>query len=282
MAKIALVTDSSSDLTSEMQREFDANIIKLTVTIGDKTFQDGDLTSVEFFFRQLKSPDPPVTHPASLDEFISLYSRLLENHEEIISIHLSEALSKTLSIARQAREVLDAGKRIHLVNSSSVSMGTALLVAEAARAIRAGLSSQEILAELNQVQANTTVVLMLDTLTFLRRNGRLGGLQGMFSSFMNIKPIIRINQEGAFESVGRVKDQDQGMTEMIKLFRAQAAGRRVISSGVVHGSAREAGLRLKHALEYAFDVDVSFFSEVGPIVGANSGPGLIGAALRFA
>lgn len=104
----------------------------------------------------------------------------------------------------------------------------------------------------------------------------------MFSSFMNIKPIIRINQEGAFESVGRVKDQDQGMTEMIKLFRAQAAGRRVISSGVVHGSAREAGLRLKHALEYAFDVDVSFFSEVGPIVGANSGPGLIGAALRFA
>lgn len=281
MAKIALVTDSSSDLTEDMQEEFAANIIKQKVYFGEQDYSK-DCCTAQFFFRQLTCPESPTTQPAELGDFVSLYKALLKNHEEIISIHLSELLSKHLSLARQAREILGAEQRIHLVNSGSVSIGAALQVAEAARGIKEGQGTKDILDNLERARANTDTLLMLDTLNFLRRSGRNCLLKGFLASMINAKPIARVNPEGGFDSIGRARDHDQGIAFMVRCFREKAAGRQVVSSGIVHGAARDYAVKLKHALEYAFCVEVNFFLEVGPIVGAYSGPGMIGAALTFA
>lgn len=281
MKNIALVTDSTTDLNESMQKEFDAHILRLKVDFGKQIFEDGDLSPVEFYLRLLREQETPSTIPPSIDDFTALYESLLDSHEEIISIHLSEALSKTIAIAREARVKLGAANRIHLVDSGSVSLGTALLVAEAAKEIRDGLETKDILKNLHGVQNNTETMFILDTLLFLRRGGRIGRLRGMVASFLNVKPILQVTQ-GEFDAAGRARDLDQAMETLVNLFREKSQGRRVIGMGVVHGSARDAGMMLKRILENTFAVETNYFSEVGPVIGAHSGPGLVGAALRFA
>lgn len=282
MKRIALVTDSTTDLTRDMQAEFGVHAVKLKVVFGEKTFLDGELSGVEFFLHLLQFHGTPGTPPPEEEDFAAVYKGLLDNHDEIISIHLSEAMSSTITMAREARKKLGASDRIHLVDSGSVSVGTALQVAEAARGIRNGLEVQEILAGLKDARANTETMYTLDTLTFLRRNRRVSLLKGMIASFLNLKPLIRINAQGVFESAGGVRDQDLALKTLVKLFRDKAAGRRVLALAVAHGSAREPALRLKKSLENAFRPEESFFTEVGPAVGVYTGPGVIGAAVRYA
>lgn len=281
MGSIALVTDSTTDLNESMQKEFKTHVLRLKVVFGTQVLNDGDLSPVEFYLRLLREQESPTTLPPDLEEFIALYESLLENHDEIISIHLSEALSKTIAVAREARVKLGATNRIHLVDSGSLSLGTALLVAEAAKEIRVGFETKDILKNLHGVQNTTETMLILDTLLFLRRGGRIGRLRGMVASFLNVKPIIQVT-EGEFEAAGKARDLDQAMETMVSLFREKSQGRRVISMGVVHGSARDAGMRLKRMLENTFAVETCYFSEVGPVIGVHSGPGLVGATLRFA
>lgn len=282
MNRIALVTDSTSDLTKDMQAEFGAHIVRLKVVFGEQVYYDGDLSAVDFYFRLLQAQNPPSTPPPDPEDFVSLYNSLLEQHDEVISIHLSEGLSRTIAVAREARDIVGAANRIHIVDSGFVSVATAMQVAEAARGIRKGLDTREILATLKAARDNTETMMMLDTLTFLRRGRRIGRLKGMIASFLNVKPLVRINDEGVFEAAGRAKDQTQALETIVKYFQEKAAGRRVLSFAVAHGSAREPAQRLKKILEQTFDAEVSFFSEVGPAVGVHVGPGVFGAALRFA
>lgn len=279
MKKIALVTDSTADLTPELVREWNIHVMPLKVIFQEKQFLDGELSPEEFYSRLAQATDLPKTSQPSPDEFATLYRHVLEKFDEVISIHISAGLSGTLNAAHVAKDKFK--DRIHLVDSRSISLGIGQLVLDAATSIKEGLDVQAILARIDRARERMETIFTLDTLEYLHKGGRIGKVQGLLGSLLNIKPIIRVNDQGVYVPVAKTRSREKALEGIIKSLERSANGRAVQMLAVAHGAAREAGILLKEELEKAFKIKASMFTQVGPVIGVHTGPGTVGASVVF-
>lgn len=279
MKKIALVTDSTVDFTPEMTKECEAHIIPLKILFGDQEYLDGEISSDDFYKRLQEENELPKTSQPSPEDFSVLYSKLLEEYQEVISIHISSELSGTLNSARLATERLKA--KIHLIDTKTISMGVAMMMMEASKFIKEGLEAADIVERLAKVRPNVEAVFTLNTLEFLQKGGRIGRVQGIMGQFLNIKPIIRVGDDGVYHTIGKARSQEKALNTMVESFKEMAKGRKCVRFGVVHGAALEAGLYLKKAMENAFEMQSAIFTQVGPVIGVHTGPGTIGVGMQY-
>lgn len=279
MKKIALVTDSTADLTAEMKAECDTHIIPLRVLFGEDEYLDGELTSEEFFRRLEKGGDLPRTSQPSPEEFYHLYSKLLEEYQEVISIHISSGLSGTYNAARLAKEKIKG--KIHLIDSKTISMGVGLMILEATKLIREGLDSVHIVEKLATARNNVETLFTVNTLEYLQKGGRIGRVHGLMGTFLNIKPIIRVGDDGIYQSYGKARSQEKSLRNIVEAFQELSKGRKYIRFGVAHGAASQAGAYLRDTMENAFQMPAAIFTQVGPVIGVHTGPGTIGAAIQY-
>lgn len=279
MKKIALVTDSTADLPPEFKKDGDTHVIPLKVLFGEEEFSDGELSSKDFYDRLEKAQELPKTSQPSPEDFIGLYSKLLEEYQEIISIHISSGLSGTYNAARLAKEKLKG--RIHLVDSKTISLGIGLMVAEATKLIREGLDSVHILERLAKARMNVETLFTVDTLEYLQKGGRIGRVHSIMGSFLNIKPIVRVGDDGIYQTYSKVRSQEKALKSIVQAFQDMSKGRKQVRFGVAHGAAHQAGTYLKEALENAFQMPATMFTQVGPVIGVHTGPGTVGAAIQY-
>jgi DegV family protein with EDD domain len=279
MKKVALVTDSTADLTEETIKEFDIHVIPLKVRFTDREYIDGELSSNEFYQQLAQASFLPKTSQPSPEEFKKVYRTLLADYEEIVSIHLSSGLSGTVNAARLGKEGLKG--KIHIVDSKCISLGTGLLVLEAGEQIKNGLKGTEVVKKLATVRRNIETLFTVNTLEYLQKGGRIGKVNGLVGSLLNIKPIIRVGEDGIYHTQGMARSQTRALQQISKAFQNLSMGRRRIRLAVAHGAAEEAGLSLKGFLEKAFQLPTTVFTQVGPVIGAHTGPGVIGAAIQF-
>ncbi|HHX94725.1 MAG TPA: DegV family protein [Clostridia bacterium] len=280
MSKIALVTDSTADIPLEMAKNYNINIIPLKVVFGEREYLDGVELQPDEFYQMLEKSEalPSSSQPAPAD-FIRLYQDLLERYSEVISIHLSSGLSGTVNAARLAGNKFKG--KIHVVDSKSISLGIGLIVVEAAKSIRAGLKTHEILKRVQEVRNNSEVLFTLDTLEYLRKGGRIGKVSGLVGSMLHIKPVVRVNEDGIYVPFGKTRTQEQALRAIERGFAALARGREAVRLVVAHGSAYEAAVRLKERLESLFNIEAEMFTKVGPVIGVHTGPGTVGAAVVY-
>jgi DegV family protein with EDD domain len=279
LKRIALVTDSTADLTAEMKRAFNVYTIPLKVRFAEQEFKDGELTPEEFYHRLAKGGPLPQTSQPSPEEFRQLYRKLLVDHDAILSIHLSSALSGTLNAAALAKA--DFKQEIHLFDSKNISLGIGLLIKEAARLIAEGLPLPQIIAELKKVRGQIVTLFTLNTLEYLHKGGRIGRVPNLLGSLLKVKPLIRVNPEGVYVLQGIARTQDRALKGIVHAFQELAAGEKPSLLFVAHGAALEAGQRLKNLLETSFQLQASAFTQVGPVIGVHTGPGTVGAAILF-
>lgn len=279
MKKIALVTDSTADLTPEMIKTCNAHVVQLKVKFADGEYPANEITSDEFYARLQKEKALPKTSQPNPEDFISLYSKLLEDYQEIISIHLSSRLSGTLNAAQLAKEKLKAN--INIVDSKTISLGMGLMVMEAANHIRNGLESSQILDKIKDVRNNIETLFTINTLEYLHKGGRIGKVSSLLGSLLNIKPVVRVGDDGVYHAYGKACSQKKALKLIVKAFRDLANGRKPVKLVVAHGAAKQAGLCLKEALESAFELKASTFTQVGPVIGVHTGPGTVGAAIQY-
>ncbi len=279
MVNIALVTDSTADLTTEMKNKFGVHVIPLKINFGGQSYFDGELTSEEFYQKLSSAKELPQSSQPSPGDFIALYEKLLNQYEEIISIHLSTALSGTANAARLAAETLQ--KKIHVVDSKNISAGIALMVVETARLIQEGMTGPSILEKLQLVRSNIETLFTLNTLEYLQKGGRIGRVSSLLGSLLNIKPIVRVDTDGIYTPVGKARSQNAALDHIIRQIQHLAAGRNIKSIAVAHGAAIEAANKLKTKLENAFEAKVTYFIHVGSVIGVHTGPGTVGVAVLF-
>lgn len=279
MKKIALVTDSTADLTKEIKQKYDIHTVPLNVKFEDREYTDEELGSDEFYRRLREAKKLPTTSQPSPRQLNLLYKKLLENHDEIISIHLSSGLSGTVNAANLAREGLE--DKVYIIDSKNISVGIGLLVMEAARNIRKGLGTSQIMDKILKARDNIEMLFTLDTLEYLQKGGRIGNVQGFMGTLLNIKPIIRVGDDGIYHTYGKVRGQKKAIDGIVQAFQKLAKGRKQTYLAVSHGAAEQAGLNLKEVLEDAFGLKTTLFSQVGPVIGVHTGPGAIGAAIQF-
>jgi DegV family protein with EDD domain len=275
---IRIVTDSASDLNLEIEKKFGVMVVPLTVNFSDKeSYKDRYEISPNEFFEKLKSTDKnPYTSQVNPAEFEKEFKTILDQGDEIIGIFLSSDLSGTFNSAVLAKEALNEGKnRIHLIDSKSVSLGLALLVYIAALKAKEGLSAKEIVDKIESDKEKVESAIIVDTLEYLKRGGRLTAGAAFVGGMLQLKPILELKDGKLIP-----KDKVRGRKRALKWVRDWLNDNKFNLNGkivyLVHASDQGYLEELKEVILESNDPKEIIESQVGAIVGTHSGPGAIG------
>jgi DegV family protein with EDD domain len=270
----AIVTDSTADLPSALAAEQRITVIPLTLNLDGRSYADGvDITPGEFYTKLAHAGGHPTTSQPTPAGFEAAYRELLEDHDEVVSIHISEKLSGTLRSAQLAAEAVDP-ERIHAVDSEFASMPLAALTLVAAAVAARGGRASEVLAEVARVREAMRCYFAVATLEYLRRGGRIGAASALLGSVLQIKPILALS-DGQVAPLERVRTSDRALGRIVEL------GAEVDRGGglclvVGHAAAEDAALAIAERLERV--AETLIVQPLGPVVGAHAGPGTVGLA----
>lgn len=281
MSDIAVVTDSTSDIGTELAKQLDITVIPLSIIYRGVVYKDGvDLTPSEFYpmLEEAGDGELPTSSQPSPQEFLDIYKPLIDSGKEILSFHISKGLSGTVDAAKVAASQL-APDRIHVVDTQSISFGIAGQAIEAARLAREGFSAQEILQKVSEIKDQSEVLFSLDTLYYLERGGRIGKVSSVVGSLLKIKPIVRV-EDGIYVPLAKVRSMKQAISGMVEFLQGKFKKNKV-SIAVGHGQGLEyAQSLLELALEKLNVKDRPSLFEVGPVIGVHTGPGTVGIYAR--
>ncbi len=270
-ARVAVVTDSTADLPENLRTEQGITVVPLTVSLDGQSYLDGvDIQAAEFY-RRLEAGATATTSQPSPGRFAEVYRRLLEDHDSVVSIHISERLSGTYAAARQGAE-LAGRERIHVVDSGCVSMALGLIVLAASRMSAEGTSAEALLERLQPLSDGARVYFTVATLEHLRRGGRIGRARALLGSVLQLKPVLTI-EDGQVAPLERIRTYDRALSRVIELARATDRGRGICAI-VGHAGAEAAAERVARDLEGV--ADTLLIQPLGPVVGAHAGPGTVG------
>ena len=280
MARTCVVTDSTSYLPPELVAGNSISVVSLYVNFGaDRTERETDLMGdLDTFYDEIRSADQwPTTSQPSVGDFIEAYEPLLADGNEVVSIHISEGISGTCDSARQAAEILQkegkGGERVRVVDSASAAGGMGLIVLGAARAAARGMDADAVVKRAEEARAGLKMWFAVDTLEFLKRSGRIGAASAWIGSTLKIKPILTLERE--ITPVERVRTSGRAF-ERLADYASERHEAGADGWVVQHIQSRDEANRLAERCRQLFEADPVFVSEVGPVLGVHTGPGLLG------
>jgi DegV family protein with EDD domain len=278
MPSTAVVADTTSYLPPELLAKHDVRLVSLYVGIEGEQERESDVQDLQGFYERLrKSGEAVTTSQPSVGDFIAVYEPLLAEGKEIVSIHLSAGISGTYESAMQARERLTAegkgGERIVVCDSRTGAGGMGLMILGAANAAESGATAAEAKERADAAREELKIWFAVDTLDYLRRGGRIGAARAWIGTTLKIKPILTLEEE--ITPIERVRTRSRAFDRLVDY------GRQRHETGadawvVQHVQDPENAERLIEACKPIFGCDPAFTSEVGPVIGAHVGPGLLG------
>jgi DegV family protein with EDD domain len=272
---IKIVTDSSACLPADLVQQHDIHVIPLKVLFGDKAYREGiDLSNQEFYHMLAEAETLPTTSQPSAGEFFDLYSELSKDGHEIISIHISSKLSGTISSVQSAKEMLPEA-RITIVDSASTAMGLGLMVLTAARAAAEGKTTAEIVAAVEKMIPAMNVIFVVDTLKYLQKGGRIGGAAALVGTLLKIKPILCL-KDGRVEPLDKVRSKRKALARLLEVVEERVGPGTPVQVVVLHAQAPDEARELEQEVRARFNCTECYFTEVGPVLGTHTGPGLVG------
>jgi DegV family protein with EDD domain len=278
MPSTAVVADTTSYLPPELIRQHDVRLVSLYVGIEGEQERESEITDLQGFYERLRASDKQVTtSQPSVGDFIAVYEPLLAEGKEIVSIHLSSGISGTYESAMQARERLTAdgkgGERIVVCDSKTGAGGMGLMILAAANAAEQGANAAEANERAEAAREELKIWFAVDTLDYLRRGGRIGAARHWIGTTLKIKPILTLEDE--ITPIERVRTRSRAFERLVDYARQrQDAG--ADAWVVQHVQDPESAERMVEACRPIFGHDPIFTSEVGPVIGAHVGPGLLG------
>jgi DegV family protein with EDD domain len=272
---VAIVSDTCHYLPPQLVAENDIHLVSLYVHWQGETWPESDIADYDAYYERLAAAsDLPTTSQPSIGDFLAVYEPLLDAGSEIVSIHLAGGMSGTVASAAQAREQLGArAEKVHVIDSETACGGQGLVLLAAAAAARSGGDGRAVSDRARRARSELKMWFSLDTLEYLRRGGRIGGAQAWLGSALSIKPILTV--EAQITPVERVRTSRRAFERMVDLMRERAeAG--ADAWMVQHIHAPEEAERLVGRGQEIFGRDPMTVSEIGPVIGAHVGPGLLG------
>jgi DegV family protein with EDD domain len=280
MARVAVVTDTTHYLPRDLVARLDLHQVSLYVTFEGTTEREADIADLgDFYDRLSASSEMPSTSQPSVGDFLAVYEPLLEAGRDIVSIHLSGGISGTVTAAEQARDQLvERGadpERLVVVDSATACAGMGMLAMAAASVARAGGSAAEAAEAAQACRRDLKVWFAVDTLEFLRRGGRVGGAQAWLGSTLKIKPILSIESE--ILPVERVRTAGRAFDRLIEYLQARR-NEGCDTFFIQHIHAPDQAERLVERGREIYGREPESVSEIGPVIGAHVGPGLLGVS----
>lgn len=275
MEKIALITDSASDITKEIVLKYNIKVLPFKIIYRDREFSDGiDITSKEVY--ETLENNTPTTSLPSMAEIQGVFENLkAEGYTHAIVVTISSKLSGfNNAIKLLSEEYPEIKTYVH--DSKSISKGEQILIEEAGKMIEAGKSFDEVVAELPKINERIKIFFVIGTLEYLIRGGRLGKVAGTIAQFLHLKPIVSVDAEGEYYTYTKVRGRKQSLHK-IRDIGGEMLNNKKCEVFLMHGEAEAETLELAEKFkENANAVSVNFGGYLSPVSGVHSGPGFIG------
>lgn len=273
MSRVAVVTDSTCYLPAQLVRECHIEVVPLQVVIGGTAYDEGGETSSATVAQALRSWTPVTTSRPGPAAFADAYERAAERGcDGVVSVHLSSKMSGTVESAELAAK--ESPVRVEVVDSRSLGMGLGFAVLAAARAALDGGTVDDVAGVARTRAAATAAIFYVDTLEHLRRGGRIGPAAALLGSALAVKPLLHL-VDGHIEPLEKVRTSSRAIARLEEL-AVEKAGSAAVDVAVHHlanpDRAESLAQRLLTRIRGLQDMHVS---EVGAVVGAHVGPGML-------
>ena len=281
MSRVAVVTDSASDMDPRRAASLGIAIVPLIVNFGSDTYSAGVDLSTDDFWKRMTAPDAPfpTTAACSPGDFQIAYQRAFdEGAEGIVSIHVAGTLSGTIKAA-EIGAAMFRDRDIHVIDSMSASMGEGVLAELAVEMAAAGSPASEIAATVTHRREDIGVYLALETLEYLKRGGRISGAQAAIGTLLSVKPIIEI-KDGKVETAERVRTRGKAREKLVELLAVRPMDRLSILH-TTHADVDEFAEQLIPRIPGGIDRSKVTVDTVGPSVGPHLGPGCVGGVALY-
>jgi DegV family protein with EDD domain len=277
---VAVVTDTTQYLPSEVIARHGIHLVSLYVNWDGRTDRESDLADYDAYYDFLRTGgELPTTSQPSIGDFLEVWEPLLDGGDDVLSIHLSGGISGTVRAAEQARETLVErgvdGARIIVLDSLTGCAGHGFMAVAAANAVAGGADLQGALAAAQAQREDLKLIVMVDTLEYLRRGGRIGGARAWIGATLKIKPILTI--EGEMQPVERVRTAGRAFERLVAHLE-QRRENGCDQFGVQHVQVPAEAERMAEKGREIYGTDPVILSEIGPVIGTHTGPGVLGVA----
>jgi DegV family protein with EDD domain len=278
VADVAVVTDSTGYLPGGLVETLDITVVSLYYDVGGGWLResefDGDFG--RFYAALDASKSVATTSEPTVEDFLVVFERLLQQHSAVVAVLISSGFSKTCSNARQAAARLESegrgGQRVAVVDSAGAAGSLGIQAVAGARAAAAGKDRAGVLEAMRRARQGVRQWFVVDTLEYLRRGGRIGSAAAWLGSALDLKPILEIESE--FRAVERVRTRRRAVERLVELMRE----RRALGADrwfVNHAYAHEEAEMLADRLGTVFEAPPEFVSELGPVLATHAGPGTL-------
>jgi len=277
MDRIAIVTDSASNLPPEVAAQHGVTVVPIYLHWNGRTYCDGvDITPDEVYRRLRENKHPPHTAAPSAGDFLQTYLRLGHEAEGIVSVHLPAELSSVIESARLAANLAREEVPVRVVDAGTAAMGAGFVALAAARAAAKGASLDTVAQVAREVSPWVMVYAMLDTLEYLYRGGRIGRAAVLLGTALQIKPILYLNNN-IVDVLVKPRTRSRALRVMLDEMVRRVDGHPV-HVAVLHADAPVEARLLREQVEAHFRCAEVLTSAFTPVMGAHTGPGLLGLA----
>ena len=276
MTKIKIVTDSSVTIEPEVAKELDITIVPLSVMVDGVVYSDSDLEEGEFFRLMQSSRNLPKTSQPPVGVFADVFDRLAEDGAQIISIHMSHALSGTVEAARQGATLANAD--VTVVDSSFIDQAMKFQVTEAAKLAKEGADLEEIIAKIEEVKEKTELYIGLSTLENLVKGGRIGRVSGLISSLLNIRVIMQM-KDHQLEPIVKGRGA-KTFKKWLDDLSANLQNKQVAELGISYAGSPELAQEMKESLQPYVKKPISVL-ETGSIIQTHTGENAWAVLIRY-
>jgi hypothetical protein len=282
--KIALVTDSTCDLSKELIDHYQINMLPINISFGENNYLDKITIQPQQFYKLLdESPDYPKSAQVNETAFVNLYSHLASHYDSIIAIHLSDKLSGTFNSSVKAAKSISSefNKQISVLNSKNLSGALGLIVLRVAQAIEAGLQHDQIVSLAENWVTDTRILVSVKTLKYMVRGGRLSAFRGFIARLLNINPIVTLDDTGKAVSFDKAFSQKANMEKVMKHIKSGNPGKKIWNYIVLHANNLNAATWFSEKMESFTGKKPVSVCNISPVIGANAGVGAASVAILY-
>ena len=274
-----ILTDCAADMPATELEELGIVQSPLYIQFPDQEVNSADLTPDEFYDKLAAIyPEIPTTAQPSAGEFAEIFKSHAAN-EQGLSIHLSSGLSGTYNSATLGAEMAAPEVKVETWDSGTLSGGQRFQVLAAAKAVDAGWDLKAIKARMDELRQATEVVYTLETLEYLSHGGRIGRVEALAGSLLQIKPLIHVDHaDGKYSTVGKVRSLGRALTALADHLQ-DLYGDEPVWVTVLHGRISDQAEALKELVEDRLSVAKIEVLRISPVLGVHTGPGIVGAAV---
>ncbi len=275
MEKIAIVTDSSCDLSEEIISEYGIKILPLLIVYKDKTYRDKTEIKSKDVYESFEKEIPKTSMPL-IGDVKNLFDTLKnEKYTHILVITISSSFSGTYGMLNMFSKEYEVMK-IKIIDSKNLSIGLGFTVYEAAKAVKDGKSFEDVCLLAEKVKNNVKLFFIIKTLKYLKAGGRIGNVEATLGEFLNVKPIISIDKDGVYYSYAKVLGWQRAIDKMLDVLLKETESKKVnlaVMNGEEQKEANDFILKVKSS---GINVNKFFSGQISPVLVVHTGPGLIG------